>query len=119
VKEYSSFKAVDDLKVNGELTLGENTADNGGIRLALMSALARPAKTVNGMTPEQRFFISYGQIWCENSTPEAMRLQALTDPHSPPEFRVNGVLKNLPEFQKAFGCKTGDPMVSAKACRVW
>ena len=119
VKEYSNFTAIGDVKVNGELTLGENAADNGGIRLALMSMLARPQKTIKGMTAEQRFFLGYGQIWCENASPEALRLQALTDPHAPSEYRVNGVLSNMPEFQKAFGCKTGDAMVSAKACRVW
>jgi endothelin-converting enzyme/putative endopeptidase len=118
-KEYSTFTAVGDLKVNGQLTLGENTADNGGIRLALMALLTHPQKTIGGRTPEQRFFLGYGQMWCENATDEALRLQTLTDPHSPAEFRVNGVLANMPEFQKAFACKPSDPMVSAKACRVW
>ena len=119
VKQYSGFTAVDDLKVNGALTLGENTADNGGIRIALMALLARPQKTIKGLTPEQRFFLGYAGVWCENASPESMRLQVQTDPHSPPEFRVNGVLSNLPEFQKAFGCKAGQPMVSGNACRVW
>jgi putative endopeptidase len=119
VKEYSNFTAIGDVKVNGQLTLGENTADNGGIRLALMALLTKPQESMGGLTPEQRFFIGYGQIWCENSTPEAMRLQALTDPHSPPENRVNGVVSNMPEFQKAFACHAGQPMVAGPACRVW
>jgi putative endopeptidase len=119
VKEYSSFTAIGDLKVNGKLTLGENTADNGGVRLALMALLLKPRQTVGGLTAQQRFFLGYGQIWCENSSPEAARLQALTDPHAPPEDRVNGVLSNMPEFQKAFGCSPTQPMVRAPACRVW
>ncbi len=118
-KEYSSFTAIDDLKVNGKLTLGENTADNGGIRLALMALLAKPQKTIDGKTPEQRFFTGYAYFWCDKATPEYRRLVTQTDPHSPAEFRVNGVLQNMPEFQKAFACKVGDPMVSGKACRVW
>ena len=120
VKQYGSFTIIGDTKINGRLTLGENTADNGGVRIALMAMLARPDKrTINGLTPEQRFFLGYARVWCENATPESRRLHAATDPHSPPEYRVNGVLKNMPEFQKAFSCKAGDPMVSASACRVW
>lgn len=119
VKQYGGYTAIGDVKVNGELTLGENTADNGGIRIALMALLAKQPKPVNGVSPEQRFFLGYAQSWCENSTPEALRMQALSDPHSPPKYRVNGVLSNLPEFQKAYSCKVGQPMVSANQCRVW
>lgn len=119
VKEYGGFTAIGDVKLNGQLTLGENTADNGGVRIALMALMATPQKTVNGLTAEQRFFYGYARIWCENSTPESKRLRAQTDPHAPAEFRVNGVLANMPEFQKAFACKTGDAMVSGNACRVW
>ncbi|HWZ46504.1 MAG TPA: M13 family metallopeptidase [Candidatus Saccharimonadales bacterium] len=124
--EYSSFTAIDDLKLNGRLTLGENTADNGGARVALMAlhTLMRESKQdsgklIDGYTPDQRFFLGYGRVWCENTTPENMRLGVRVDPHSPGRWRVNGVVRNMPEFQKAFGCKAGQPMAPANACRVW
>jgi putative endopeptidase len=123
--EYSSFTAVDDVHVNGRLTLGENTADNGGIHIALMAlrkAMAKDAKiaqTKEGFTAEQRFFIGFAQVWCENHTPEAARLQAKTDPHAPGEYRTNGTLQNDADFAKAFNCKPGQKMVSANACHVW
>jgi endothelin-converting enzyme/putative endopeptidase len=123
VEEYSNFTAVDDVKVNGKLTLGENAADNGGLRLALMSYLASltPASrtSLDGFTPEQRFFVSYGQGWCENARPERQRMLAQTNPHAPPKYRVNGVVSNMPEFQKAFSCKADAPMVRKDQCRVW
>jgi predicted metalloendopeptidase len=90
--EYSGFTAVDDVKLNGKLTLGENTADNGGARVAYMAmenALNGKGATIDGYTPEQRFFLGFGQVWCENQTPQFARQQALTDPHSPGRFRVN------------------------------
>ncbi|HEY6253695.1 MAG TPA: M13 family metallopeptidase [Candidatus Angelobacter sp.] len=123
--EYSSFIAVDDLKLNGRLTLGENTADNGGARIALMALhdlMAQnkdSAKSIDGYTPDQRFFLGFARVWCENITPELLRESVRTDPHSPGRWRVNGVVENMPEFQKAFGCKPGQPMVSQSACRVW
>jgi endothelin-converting enzyme/putative endopeptidase len=121
--EYSGFTAVDDAKVNGKLTLGENTADNGGLRLALMAYMAtaatEPARTIDGFTPEQRLFIGFAQIWCDNARPEAIRLRVQTNPHSPGRFRTNGVVSNMPEFAKAFSCKAGAPMIRANACRVW
>ncbi len=120
--EYSGFTAVDDVKVNGRLTLGENTADNGGLRVALMAledTLNGKGQTLDGFTPEQRFFLGFAQIWCERNTPEAERQQALTNPHSPGRYRVDGTLQNMPEFQKAFACHAGQPMVSENACRVW
>ncbi|HLW55634.1 MAG TPA: M13 family metallopeptidase [Candidatus Angelobacter sp.] len=123
--EYSGFVAVDDLHLNGRLTLGENTADNGGIHIALM-ALEKDmaqhpdvAKKKDGFTAEQRFFIGFAQVWCENHTPESARLLAKTDPHSPGEYRVTGTVTNDADFAKAWGCKTGQKMVSANACRVW
>jgi putative endopeptidase len=122
VKEYSGFTPVDDTHINGELTLGENTADNGGARLALMALLdtiGNNRKTIDGLTPEQRYFLSFGQIWCENQTPESARLHVQTDPHSPARFRVNGVLRNMPEFSKSFSCKAGQPMVAQNACQAW
>jgi predicted metalloendopeptidase len=120
--EYSGFTAVDDVKLNGRLTLGENSADNGGTRIALMAlkdTLKGKEDRVDGLTPEQRFFIGYGQIWCENTASQERRNRAMTDPHSPGRYRVNGVLQNMPEFQQAFSCKAGQPMVSENACRVW
>jgi putative endopeptidase len=122
VDEYNEFVAIDDLHVNGKLTLGENIADNGGLRIALMAYLAdagKNAKTINGFTPEQRFFTGWGQIWCQNATAEAERLQVQSNVHSPARFRVNGVMRNMPEFEKAFQCKPGSPMVPEKRCRVW
>jgi predicted metalloendopeptidase len=123
--EYSGFVAVDDVHLNGRLTLGENTADNGGIHIALM-ALHKAAmqdasinQVKDGYTAEQRFFIGFAQIWCENHTPESARLLAKTDPHSPGEYRVIGTLQNNADFAKAFNCKPGAKMVSAKACHVW
>jgi endothelin-converting enzyme/putative endopeptidase len=125
VDEYSSFVAVDDVHLNGKLTLGENTADNGGLRIALMALLAGmnqdlhvPAK-LDDYTPEQRLFLGWGQIWCQNQTPQIERMLALTNEHSPGKYRVNGVVGNMPEFQKAWGCKAGQPMVRQNACRVW
>jgi putative endopeptidase len=126
VKEYSSFTAVDDAKVNGKLTLGENTADNGGLRLAYIAFL-EDAKRKNidlnqkqdGYTPLQQFFLGYGQNWCGATRPEQLRTQVQTDPHSPRQFRLDGVVQNMPEFGQAFGCKVGQPMMPANYCRVW
>ena len=127
VNEYGSFTAVDDVKLNGKLTLGENTADNGGLRLAYMALLAAAkrkgidmnAKDSSGFTPAQQFFLAHGQNWCGSTRPEQLRLQVQTDPHSPERFRINGVVQNMPEFGQAFGCKTGQPMMPANACHVW
>ena len=129
VNEYNSFVAVDDLHVNGKLTLGENTADNGGLRLAWMALLANAAskheslesKTANGYTPKQELFLGWGQNWCASERPEFLRLTAQTDVHSPDRVRANGVVVNMPEFRQAFGCKVGQPMAPApeKMCRVW
>jgi putative endopeptidase len=125
--EYSGFTVAGDVHVNGKLTLGENTADNGGVRIAymaLMQTLAdaagkRAPGVIDGFTPEQRFFLGFGQVWCQNETEESARLRANVDPHSPGRYRVNGVVANMPEFQQAFGCKAGDAMVRENACRVW
>ncbi len=123
VDEYSQFTAVDDVKLNGKLTLGENTADNGGLRIALMALLdtldGKQAPPVDGFTPEQRLFLGWGQIWCESRRPELERMLATVDEHSSSKYRVNGVVSNMPEFQKAWGCKPAAPMVRQNACRVW
>ena len=125
--EYSNFVAVDDLKLNGRLTLGENTADNGGARIALAALehmiaddkTGKEAQKIDGYTPEQRFFLGFGRVWCEKRRPEYARNQVTTNPHSPGKYRVNGVVQNMPEFQKAWGCKAGQPMVAENACHVW
>ena len=120
--QYASFAVAPGVHINGKLTLGENTADNGGVRVALMAlwdTIGKDGKKIDGFTPEQRFFLSFGQVWCSNAREELLRLQVATDPHSPPKFRVNGVVQNSPEFQKAFACKAGQAMSRANACRVW
>ena len=126
VNEYSSFVAVDDVHVNGKLTLGENTADNGGLILAYIAYLKRAKedgldinKKIDGFTGPQRFYIAFAQNWCENARPEMVREQVQTDPHSPDHFRANGAIVNQPNFGPAFGCKEGQPMTPAKNCRVW
>jgi len=121
--EYSGFTAVDDVKLNGKLTLGENTADNGGVRISYMALMDRIAgkdlPKIDGYTPEQRFFLSFAQIWCQNTSDQEARRRAIIDPHSPGRWRVNGVLQNNSDFAKAFSCKAGQAMVREKACRVW
>jgi putative endopeptidase len=121
--QYSGYTVAGDTHVNGRLTLGENTADNGGLRLALMAYLAGPGAHVtgklDGFTPEQRVFLGWAQIWCDTARPEAERLKAATNPHASNKYRVNGPMSNMPEFQKAFACKANAPMVRPDACRVW
>ncbi len=125
--EYSNFVVVDDLKLNGRLTLGENTADNGGARIALMALehmiaddkTGKEGQKIDGYTPEQRFFLGFGRVWCEKRRPEYARMQVTTNPHSPGKYRVNGVVQNMPEFQKAWGCMAGQPMVAENSCHVW
>jgi endothelin-converting enzyme/putative endopeptidase len=124
VKEYSGFELKGGVHMNGKLTLGENTADNGGVRIAwmaLMNDLAgKTLPKMAGYDESQQFFLGFGQIWCTNETAEVERLHAQTDPHAIDRFRVNGTLSNMPEFQKAFGCREGLPMVrSGNACHVW
>lgn len=123
VNEYSKFTVDNGVHLNGNLTLGENTADNGGLRLAFMALMdmlaGKTVSPINGFTPEQRFFLGWGQIWCQNQTEEQARLGATIDPHSPGKYRVNGVVQNMPQFKSAFGCTVGQPMVSPNACRVW
>lgn len=122
VRQYEQYQATPDMKLNGKLTLGENTADAGGVRvayMALLSTLSGNPPRVDGFTPEQRFFLGWAQVWCQNRTAEAARVRAITDPHSPGKYRVNGVVSNMPEFRQAFGCTIGQPMVRAEACRVW
>ncbi len=130
--EYSGFVAAPArgdtpaANVNGRLTLGENTADNGGLHVAyqaLLDALAEEHKNIDdkidGYTEAQRYFIGFAQVWCENQTDAIARQRALTDPHSPGRWRVNGAVQNFDEFGKAFGCKQGQPMFPVNSCRVW
>ena len=126
VNEYGAFSPVSGVELNGKLTLGENTADNGGIRLAylaLMEDLPKKGLSMqqkaDGYTQGQQFFLGFAQVWCNNIRPEEARLLAQTNPHSPGKFRTNGVVSNLPQFSQAFGCKTGNKMYAAKGCRVW
>jgi endothelin-converting enzyme/putative endopeptidase len=121
--QYAQYTVIDDIKINSELTLGEDVADLGGVILAWMAWKVETANKApeprDGLTPEQRFFVGYAQWGCTNDRPENMRVNAITDPHSPPRYRTNGIVVNLPEFEKAFSCKPGQPMVAEKRCRVW
>ena len=122
--QYSGYSvAGDNTHVNGRLTLGENTADNGGLRLALSAYMNGPGaknkEKIDGFTPEQRVFLGWAQVWCENARPEAERLKAQTNPHASNKYRVNGPLSNMPEFAKAFQCKANAPMIRQNGCRVW
>jgi putative endopeptidase len=123
--QYSGYVAVDDIHINGRLTMGEDVADLGGEILAYIAWKAATAdkdlKPIDGLTPEQRFFIGYAQWACANERPEDLRLRTQVDPHSPAQYRINGVVVNMPEFAEAFHCKAGQPMVkpSEKVCRVW
>ncbi|MBI3493999.1 MAG: M13 family metallopeptidase [Acidobacteria bacterium] len=118
--QYSSYTVAGDTRINGRLTLGENIADNGGLRLALMAYLAGPgaraSSKVDGFTGDQRVFLGWAHVWCENTRPEAERLNAFRTSN---KYRVNGPLSNMPEFRKAFSCKPNAPMVRQNACRVW
>ena len=123
--QYSSYIAVDDVHVNGKLTLGEDVADLGGLILAYRAWRGATANQrlmpVDGLTPDQRFFVGNAQWACANVRPEAARLRARTNPHSPPQYRVNGLVVNMPEFSTAFSCKPGAPMTKPpeKVCKVW
>ena len=124
-KQYDAFMPLDSVHVNGKLTMGENLADLGGLTIAYQAfqktAEAKSGQSIDGFTPDQRFFLAWGQIWRTNIRPEAARQQVLTDPHSPAQFRTNGPLMNMPEFYKAFGCKPTDKMErpTAEQARIW
>ena len=121
--EYSQFTVVDDIKINGKLTMGEDVADLGGTLLAYIAWKAaikgKTLPSIDGFTPDQRYFIGMAQWACGLERPEDLRANAITDPHSPNEYRVNGVVSNMPQFQTAFACKLGQPMVRPKPCKVW
>jgi putative endopeptidase len=130
--EYSGFQAAPAkadspaVYLNGKLTLGENTADNGGLHIAymaLLDTLKDEGKSIDdkidGFTEAQRYFIGFAQVWCQNTTDATARQLALVDPHSPGKWRTNGAVQNLDAFGKAFSCKRGQPMFPVKSCRVW
>ena len=121
--QYSTYTIIDDIKINGKLTLGEDVADLGGLILAYMAwkedTKGQNLQPIENLTPDQRFFVGYGQSWCGESRDETKRLRATVDPHSPEKYRTNGVVSNMPEFQEAFHCKAGAPMVNQNRCRVW
>ena len=124
VKQYDAYPVIDEVKLNGKLTLGENIADLGGLKLAFAAYQASragklPEAPVGRYTADQQFFLAAAQVWCTQIRPENARLRAATDPHSSPRWRVNGPLSNLPEFAQAFQCKTGDAMVRAERCDIW
>ena len=121
--QYSQYTVVDDIKINGKLTLGEDAADLGGTMLAYLAWKAatkgQDLKPIDGFTPDQRYFIGMAQWACGDERPENKRLNAVTNEHSPNEYRINGVVGNLPEFGRAFSCKVGQPMMRENACRIW
>lgn len=121
--QYAQYTVVDDVKINSKLTLGEDIADLAGILLAWdawkLATAGQKLEPKDGLTPEQRFFVGNAQWACANMRPEDMRVRAATDPHSPPVWRVNGLVPNVPEFAKAFSCKAGQPMVKENVCRIW
>lgn len=123
VDQYAKYTVVDDIKINSKLTEGEDVADLGGLILAWMAwkdqTKGEALQSRDGLTPEQRFFVGYAQWACENNRPEELRVSAMTDPHSPGKYRVNGLMVNMPQFQEAFHCKAGQPMVKENRCRVW
>ena len=121
--QYARYTVIDDIQINSKLTLGEDIADLAGILLAWdawkLATAGQKLEPRDGLTPEQRFFVGNAQWACANERPEDMRVRAMTDPHSPPAWRVNGLVPNVPEFAKAFSCKAGQPMVKENVCRIW
>jgi endothelin-converting enzyme/putative endopeptidase len=121
--QYAQYTIIDDIKINSKLTLGEDVADIGGTLLAYLAwkqaEQGKELKPIEGLSPDQRFFVGMAQWACGDERPEAKRVSAITDPHSPDEYRINGVVSDLPQFGEAFACKVGQPMIREKACRVW
>jgi putative endopeptidase len=124
-EQFSGYQVAEGLNMSGDLVLGESIADLGGLDIAyaayMKSQEGKPRRTVDGFTPEQRFFLGWAQVWAEKATPEFERLQVTTDPHPLARFRVNGPLSNLPAFAQAFSCKASDAMVrnDEKRCDIW
>jgi predicted metalloendopeptidase len=125
-KQYEGYEVQPGLHLNGKLTLGENIADNGGIKEAYnaykLYEAAHPGTekpAVPGMTNDQLLFVAFAQTWCSLATPEIERVLVTVDPHSPPRFRVNGPLQNYSQFWETFSCGDGTAMHPAKPCEVW
>jgi len=121
--QYSQYTIIDDIKINGKLTVGEDAADLGGTFLAYLAWKAADKdenlQPIDGFTPDQRFFIGMAQWACGDERPESRRASAITNEHSPDEYRINGVVSNMPQFANAFACRVGQPMVRPKPCKVW
>ena len=123
--QYAQYIVVDDIHINSKLTLGEDVADLGGEILAYMAwkdaSKNQHLQSRDGLTPEQRFFVGFAQWACANERPEDLRARAITDAHSPAEYRINGVVVNMREFPAAFSCKSGQPLVkpAENVCKVW
>ncbi|MBK5257875.1 MAG: M13 family metallopeptidase [Vicinamibacteria bacterium] len=123
--QYADYTIVDDIRIQSKLTSGEDVADLGGTLIAYLAwqkavaATGQKLAPIDGFTPEQRFFIGFGQWACENDRPENQRVSAATNPHSPGKYRINGIVSNLPEFAQAFSCKVGQPMVRENVCKIW
>ena len=123
--QYGNYVIVDDIKITGKLTSGEDIADLGGTILAWMAwkeaTKGLDLKPVDGLTPEQRFFVGLAQWACENQRPENLRVNATINPHSPGRYRINGVVTNMPEFAEAFQCKPGAALAKEpdKVCKIW
>jgi endothelin-converting enzyme/putative endopeptidase len=121
--QFATYVIVDDIHINSKLTSGEDVADLGGTLIAYIAwkraTAGQDLKPIEGFTPDQRLFIGFAQWACENTREANSRLQAATDPHSPGFARINGIVTNMPQFATAFGCKAGQPMVKAQACKVW
>jgi putative endopeptidase len=122
-EQYAQYTIVDEIRINSKLTAGEDVADLGGTLLAYVAWKAATAdqklESIEGFTPEQRFFIGFAQWACENERPENLRVNSITNPHSPGRYRINGVVANLPQFRQAFLCAEGQPMVRSPTCKVW
>jgi putative endopeptidase len=123
VEQYAQYPVIDDIKINSKLTLGEDLADLAGTILAWnawkTATRGQALERRDDLSPEQRFFVGLAQWACGDARPENLRLKAITDPHSPPRWRINGVVANVPEFARAFSCRAGQPMVREKPCHVW
>ncbi len=121
--QYAQYTVVDNIKINSRLTLGEDVADLGGTILAYKAWQAatkgQKLEGRDGLTPEQRYFVGFAQWACSNERPENLRLRAMTDEHSPAQYRINGVVVNMPQFQEAFHCKANTPLVRKDRCVVW
>jgi endothelin-converting enzyme/putative endopeptidase len=122
-KQYAGYVVIDNIHINSSLTVGEDVADLGGTFLAYAAwkhaTEGKNPQPADNLTPDQRFFVGMAQWACGDERPESKRVHAAIDPHSPLEFRVNGVVSNMPEFGAAFACKAGQPMMRVNACRVW